>query len=76
MAGVVAVAKVEVAVIVVAKMVVVVLASPPTPHRPSATAPTHLVLKLTFPECKCGLFANGFRTGIEELERRMRRMSE
>ena len=30
----------------------VVLVSPSTPHRPSATAPTHLVLKLTFPEYK------------------------
>ena len=44
--AVVAAERVELAAVVVATMAMV-LVSPPTPHRLSATAPTHLVLKLT-----------------------------
>ena len=46
-AGLVVAARVEVAAVVVATMAVV-LVSPPTPHRPSASAPIHLGLKLSF----------------------------
>ena len=50
-AGVVVAARVEVAAVVVATMAVV-LVSPVTLYRPSATVLIHFVLKLIFPEYK------------------------
>ena len=63
MAGVVASARVEVAAVVVVTMAVV-LVSPLTLYKPSATVLFHFVLKLIFPENQIN-----FKQGQQDLSR-------